>query len=131
MTIKEYVTCADRNHPGQELEQGGFAAAARSDDGDELVLGHLEAHAGEGLHQLTGPGGEGLAHISKRDAGRPGHAAAQRPTGRLSVSGRHHGKVTRSTASTAQNRAIPSTASRRMATKARSVLSCEEAIRMR
>ncbi len=44
---------AGRNEPGNHVEQGGFAAAGRADDGDKLARLHFHRDIADRLHRRT------------------------------------------------------------------------------
>src|SRR5262249_60983321 len=66
---------AHRRQPRDQLEQGGLAAAAGPDEGDELVLGDVERDVLERAHELTAAGPVRLVDALESDHGPPPGAA--------------------------------------------------------
>ena len=63
-----------RDEPGEDLHEGGLAAARLSDDGDELARGDVEGDAAERVNQRATSGDVGLFQIRYADERSATHA---------------------------------------------------------
>src|SRR3990170_585427 len=52
-TVHRHPAGRRGKEPGDDVEEGGLAAATGPDDGEELALGHLEADVGEHRHRAA------------------------------------------------------------------------------
>src|SRR5207245_128140 len=82
-------------HPGDTVDQGGFAGAVRADQSEALALAHLQAHVGEGLEAA-----KALGHVLHLEQ-RVGHQARSRCTSRRTRPTRPSGaRMTKATSTT-------------------------------
>ena len=140
--IDAQLACSRNRQAGKHAQQSGFATAARPHDGDEMVLGDRKRDIPQRLDGFARPreeghayalqGNEGIFTAVLRDSQPARHSSHAVSQMMLVVvcAGVSQGIVILSTSPTSIKSAMPMMASSTMATKATSVCSWEEDIRM-